>query len=105
MYHKPLSRWSKGGVPKWLRERTANPLCAGSNPAAASITPSAHLLVSRTRTRLPAAGVVGPQAASTPLDGALTAGTGLRSIELVLLERAAWLATLHERRRVCHGAP
>jgi hypothetical protein len=26
-----------GGVPKWLRERSAKPLCSGSNPLAASI--------------------------------------------------------------------
>jgi hypothetical protein len=26
----------KGGVPKWLRERSAKPLCSGSNPLAAS---------------------------------------------------------------------
>jgi hypothetical protein len=27
----------KGGVPKWLRERSAKPRCSGSNPLAASI--------------------------------------------------------------------
>jgi hypothetical protein len=26
-----------GGVPKWLRERSAKPRCSGSNPLAASI--------------------------------------------------------------------
>src|SRR5437773_7751638 len=37
MYHEPRRDWIKGGVPKWLRERTANPRCGGSNPPAASI--------------------------------------------------------------------
>jgi hypothetical protein len=27
---------SDGGVPKWLRERSAKPRCSGSNPLAAS---------------------------------------------------------------------
>jgi hypothetical protein len=27
---------AKGGVPKWLRERSAKPPCIGSNPIAAS---------------------------------------------------------------------
>jgi hypothetical protein len=31
---------TRGGVPKWLRERTANPRCGGSNPPAASILPA-----------------------------------------------------------------
>jgi hypothetical protein len=30
-----VSGW--GGVPKWLRERSAKPRCSGSNPLAASI--------------------------------------------------------------------
>src|SRR5439155_2635325 len=34
---RPSSRLGNGGVPKWLRERTANPRCGGSNPPAASI--------------------------------------------------------------------
>ena len=33
----PVSRSTKkGGIPKWLRERSAKPLCSGSNPDAAS---------------------------------------------------------------------
>ena len=31
----------EGGVPKWLRERSAKPRCSGSNPLAAS---TSHLI-------------------------------------------------------------
>jgi hypothetical protein len=31
-----LANVLKGGVPKWLRERSAKPRCSGSNPLAAS---------------------------------------------------------------------
>ena len=40
----PVSRSTKknGGIPKWLRERSAKPLCSGSNPDAASIIKKAQ---------------------------------------------------------------
>jgi hypothetical protein len=31
-----VSCFFEGGVPKWLRERSAKPRCSGSNPLAAS---------------------------------------------------------------------
>ena len=37
----------KGGVPKWLRERSAKPRCGGSNPPAASNNPSTFLAIAK----------------------------------------------------------
>jgi hypothetical protein len=54
-------------------------------------------LLPLTGARLPAAGVVSPQAATTPLHPVLTAGTGLRPVELVFLERAARLTAFQVR--------
>jgi hypothetical protein len=48
------------------------------------------------RAGLPAAGVVGPEAAATPLHGTLATRTGLRPIELVLLERTTRLPAFQE---------
>ncbi len=36
--------WARGGIPKWLRERSAKPRFGGSNPPAASIFPQSFYL-------------------------------------------------------------
>ena len=59
--------------------------------------------LTRPGARLPAPGVVRPQAASTPLHDALTTRTAPRSVQLVLLERETRLSTFQESARVGHG--
>ena len=73
-------------------------------PPISSVTRRLERLVTRPDAGLPAAGVVCPQTAPTPLHDPLTARTALRAVELVLLKRGTRLSAFQKRVRVGHGS-